>query len=357
MPAPTPTPTPTPTPPTAPPEPLLRALRTLSGGERLGERLVTDAIHCLMTGEATAAQAAGLLMGMRAIGETGEELAGAVRALRAVMREVRLPEPGLVVDTCGTGGGRIPTFNVSTAAAIVVVGGGVRVAKHGNRSYTSKCGSADVLEALGVEIATDPDRATELLASRDLAFLFAPAFHPAMKHVAPVRRELGIPTVMNLAGPLANPAGVRRQVVGVADPDRAPVVADALALLSTEHALVVHGEVGMDEIAPHGPTAVWEVMGSNVTTWEIDPGSLGLAHDNLTALAGGKPKKNARRIETLLACPNADPAGRAVVALNAGAALYVAGVAASYAEGVEQALAVLDTGKAEAALEHIRGRN
>lgn len=344
-----------PNPPNTPPEPLLRALRTLADGERLGEKLVTDALHCLMTGEATAAQAAGLLMGMRALGETGEELAGAVRALRTVMRAVRLPEPGPVVDTCGTGGGSIPTFNVSTAAAIVVVGAGVMVAKHGNRSYTSKCGSADVLEALGIEIATDPDRATELLASRGLAFLFAPAFHPAMKHVAPVRQELGVPTVMNLVGPLANPAGVRRQVIGVADPDRAPVVADALARLSTEHALVVHGEVGMDEIAPHGPTAVWEIMGSDVTTWEIDPASLDLAHDDLSALAGGEPEENARRIETLFARPHADPAGRTVVALNAGAALYVAGVTGSYAEGVEQALAVLDAGKATAALERIRG--
>ncbi len=342
--------------PTTPPEPLLHALQKLSSGERLGETRVTDALHCLMTGEATHAQAAGLLMGMRALGETGEELAGAVRALRAVMRAVQLHEPGPVVDTCGTGGGRIPTFNVSTAAAIVVVGGGVKVAKHGNRSYTSKCGSADVLEALGVEIATDPTRATELLTSRGLAFLYAPAFHPAMKHVAPVRRELAVPTVMNLVGPLANPAGVRRQVVGVADPDRAPVVADALARLSTEHALVVHGEVGMDEIAPHGLTAVWEIRGSEVTRWKIDPASLGLAAADLSALAGGEPNENARRIETLLARPNADPAGRAVVALNAGAALYVAGVATSYAEGVEQALAVLDTGKGAGALERIRGR-
>jgi anthranilate phosphoribosyltransferase len=211
------------------------------------------------------------------------------------------------------------------------------------------------LEALGVEITTEPARAVRLLAERGLAFLFAPAFHPAMRHVGPVRRELGVPTVMNLVGPLANPAGVRRQVIGVADADRAPVVADALARLTTEHALVVHGAVGMDEIAPQGTTSVWEIRGSEVATWEIDPRSVELEIVDLLALAGGEPQENAKRIERLLAEPNADPSGRAVVALNAGAALYVAGVAGSYAEGVAGALEVLDDGRAAGALQTVRG--
>src|SRR6266850_292480 len=199
-----------------------------------------------MRGEATPAQIAALLMGLRVKGETPDEVAGAARALREAMVRVDAAGPHLV-DTCGTGGGAVGTFNISTAAAFVAAGAGATVAKHGNRSFTSTCGSADVLEALGVGIGLDAPGAARVLREAGIAFLFAPTFHPAMRHVGPVRRELGITSVMNLLGPLANPAGARRQVVGVADRERAPLMADALARLGAVHAMVVHGRVGMDE--------------------------------------------------------------------------------------------------------------
>lgn len=238
------------------------------------------------------------------------------------------------------------TFNVSTAAAIVATSAGAVVAKHGNRSYTSRCGSADVLEALGIPVQLDPDRAARLLREVGMVFLYAPAFHPAMRHLAPVRAALGVATIMNLAGPLANPAGVRRQVVGVADADRGPLVAEALSLLETEHALVVHADVGMDEIAPVGVTQVWEVRPDGVRPWQIDPGTFGLVVDDLEGLAGGDPADNAARLRRLFDSPAADQVGASAVTLNAGAALYVAGVAGTLAEGVERARTALSSGAA-----------
>jgi anthranilate phosphoribosyltransferase len=340
-----------------PPEPstsvLIRALGALARGERLGEELVADAFSELMSGAAPPAQAAALLMGLRVQGETGAELAGAARALRDAMHRVALPPGSAAIDTAGTGGGSVGTFNVSTAAALVAAGAGIPVAKHGNRSYTSRCGSADVLEALGVELTQSPERAALILSRAGMVFLFAPAFHPAMRHVAPVRRELAVPTVMNLVGPLVNPAGVRRQVVGVADRARVPVVADALRRLGTEHALVVHGTAGLDEIAPCGPTLVCEVRDGEVRSWTIDPSGLGLEHQDLGALGGGEPGANAERIVRLFERPESDPSGRAAVGLNAGAALYVAG-AGSLAEGVDRAISALHDGRASAALAALR---
>src|SRR5215212_2550208 len=229
-----------------------------------------------MQGEATPVQTAALLMGLRAKGETADELAGAASALRNAMVRVELENPDTLVDTCGTGGGRIGTLNVSTAAAFVVAGAGVAVAKHGNRSYTSRSGSADVLEALGIDIELTPSRAPEVFRAAGLVFLFAPTYHPAMRHVGPVRRELGVATIMNLLGPLVNPAGVVRQVIGVADRARAPLVAEALAMLGTRHALVLHANVGMDEISPSGTTSVWEVKAGSIHTWELSPADYGL---------------------------------------------------------------------------------
>lgn len=307
-----------------------------------------------MRGEAEPAAIAALLMGLRLVGETADELSGAARALRDAMVRVAVPDRTHLVDTCGTGGGVVPTFNISTAAALVAAAAGATVAKHGNRSYTSRCGSADVWEALGLSITLDDKAAARLLTRARIAFLFAPAFHPAMRHVAPVRRALGISTVMNVAGPLANPAGVTRQLVGVADPDRAPVIADVLARLGAEHALVVHGAAGMDEIAPSGPTGAWEVREGRVAAYTIDPTTHGLDHTDLAALAGGAPGDNARRIETLLEHSAIDPAGRAAVGLNAGAALYVAGIAPTLGEGIARALAVLDEGAAAEVLGRLR---
>src|SRR5438309_8618693 len=245
-------------PPAAQPSPLQRALVALAKRQSLSEQEASDVFSVVMRGEATPAQLGGLLLALRVKGETPDEVAGAARALRAAMIRVTAVGPHLV-DTCGTGGGAVTTFNISTAAAFVAAGAGATVAKHGNRSFTSKCGSADVLEALGIAIGIDAAAAARLLREARVAFLFAPNFHPAMRHVGPVRRDLGITSIMNLLGPLANPAGVRRQVLGVADRERAPLLAETLVRLDAEHAMVVHGKVGMDEISPQGVSDVWEL--------------------------------------------------------------------------------------------------
>ncbi|HET7789370.1 MAG TPA: anthranilate phosphoribosyltransferase [Gemmatimonadales bacterium] len=337
------------------PSPIQQALTTLAEGASLPETLAADVFGAIMRGEASAVQTAALLMGLRAKGETPIEVAGAVRALRDAMLKVDAGGiAGPLIDTCGTGGGRIPTFNVSTAAAFVAVGAGAVVAKHGNRSFTSKCGSADVLEALGIRITHDPASARAALGEARMVFLFAPNFHPAMRHVTPVRRELGVASVMNLVGPLANPAGARRQVVGVADPGRAELMAGALARLGTEHALVVHGMIGMDEVAPAGETKVWEVRGAEVKTWSIDPAAHGLAVADPRTLAGGEPAENAKRLERVLSGGRSEQDGLAAVLLNAGAAVYVAGLASSYKEGIARAKAAVESGAARAALETLR---
>jgi anthranilate phosphoribosyltransferase len=333
--------------------PIQQAISALAHRRPLPEDLAARVFGVVMRGEATPAQIGALLLGLRVKGETPEEVAGAARALRAAMVSVDAPMDHLV-DTCGTGGGAVPTFNISTAAAFVAAGAGATVAKHGNRSFTSKCGSADVLEALGVRITLDAGDTARMLREAGIAFLFAPNFHPAMKHVGPVRRELGVPSIMNLLGPLANPAGARRQVVGVADPDRAPLMAQALARLGTEHAMVVHGRVGMDEISPVGRTAVWEIRRGVVDSWELDPERLGLAVGDTAALRGGEPAENARRVERILGASGDDPGGRAAVLLNAAAAIWVAGLATSLEDAAERARAAIESGAARAALERLR---
>jgi anthranilate phosphoribosyltransferase len=333
--------------------PLRRALGALANRQSLSEDQTAEVFGVVMSGEATPAQIGALLMGLRAKGETADELAGATRALRTAMVRVDAAHDHLV-DTCGTGGGTVPTFNISTVAAFVAAGAGAVVPKHGNRSYTSRCGSADVLEALGLRIVLDAPTASRVLNETHVVFLFAPSFHPAMKHVGAVRRELGTPTLMNLVGPLANPASVRRQVLGVADPDRAGIVAEALVRLGAEHALVVHGRVGMDEISPHGVTDVWEVQDGAVRRWEIDPERFRLGIKDVAELQGGEPAANAERLERILGNGSADPSGLAAVLLNAGAAIYVAGIAGSLAEGIGRAREVVASGAARAALDRLR---
>jgi anthranilate phosphoribosyltransferase len=333
--------------------PLRRALTALANRQSLSENQTADVFRFVMSGEATPGQIGALLMGLRAKGETADELAGAARALREAMVRVDATQPHLV-DTCGTGGGSVSTFNISTVAAFVAAGAGAVVPKHGNRSYTSRCGSADVLEALGIRIVLDANNASRVLHEAKVVFLFAPSFHPAMKHVGPVRRELGTPTLMNLIGPLANPAGVQRQVIGVAEADRAAIVADALVRLGADHALVVNGRVGMDEISPHGITDVWEVKDGSVRKWEIDPTRFRLGIDDVAVLQGGDPAENAARLEKILGNGSADPAGLAAVLLNAGAAIYVAGIAGSLAEGIGRAREVVASGAARAALDRLR---
>ena len=339
-----------------PTEPMTRALRQLLSGQHLSAAESGAAFDVLMRGEATPAQIAALLVALRTLGETAEEIAGAASALRRAM--LRLPERAdlrveQMVDTCGTGGGIVPTFNISTAAALVAAGAGVPIAKHGNRSFTSKSGSADVLEALKVAIDLTPEAAAATLSAAGIVFLFAPTYHPAMRHAAPVRRELGVPTMMNLLGPLANPAGVRRQVLGVADRERAPRIAQALALLGAEHALVVHGEIGMDELSPVGPTAVWEIRGGAVSEWTLDPARLGIGTLDAGALKGGSPAENAERIERLLS-GGEDPVGRAAVLLNAAAALYVSDGKRTFEDAYREAGAVLDSGGGAERLHRLR---
>ena len=333
--------------------PLHRALTALANRQSLSEDQTAEVFGVVMSGEATPAQIGGLLMGLRTKGETADELAGAARALRNAMVRVTAAHNHLV-DTCGTGGGSVPTFNISTVAALVAAGAGAVVPKHGNRSFTSRCGSADVLEALGIRIVLDAPSATRVLNEARVVFLFAPNFHPAMKHVGVVRRELGTPSLMNLVGPLANPAGVRRQVIGVAERDRAAIVAEALVRLGAEHALVVHGRVGMDEISPQGVTDVWEVKDGAVRSWEIDPERFRLGIKDVAELQGGEPAANAERLERILGNDTADPSGLAAVLLNAGAAIYVAGIAGSLAEGIGRAREVVASGAARAALDRLR---
>ena len=304
--------------------PLQLAIRHLATGGSLSASQARQAFGAVMRGEATSAQLAALLVALRVKGETADEVAGAADALRGAM--VRLPaeRPDELVDTCGTGGGAVGTFNISTAAALLAAGLGVRIAKHGNRSFTSQCGSADVLEALGVPIDVGVDVMERALQDAGIVFMFAPLMHPAMRHVGPVRRELGIPTVMNIIGPLANPASAGRQVVGVADARRVSLLAGALRALGTVHALVVHGEPGMDEISPLGTTHVVEIRDGAMRDWTIDPAHFGFAPGRVEELAGGSPAENAAAVTAVLS-DAAPPTAAAAVVLNAAAALYVSG--------------------------------
>jgi anthranilate phosphoribosyltransferase len=332
---------------------LPHAIQQLANGASLDTESSVAAFGAIMRGEASPVQIAALLVGLRAKGETSAEVAGAAIALRCAMTRLNTDRPDVLVDTCGTGGGRVGTLNVSTAAAFVVAGAGVRVAKHGNRSYTSKCGSADVLEALGVAIDLEPSAAARVLEEVGLTFLFAPTYHPAMRHVARVRRELGVPTIMNMLGPLANPAGVLRQVIGVSDRSRAELMAGALSVLGTRHALVVYGSVGMDEISPVGSTLIWEVEEGQVRTWQLDPARYQLECQDVESLAGGDPAENAARIVQLLDGKESRVV-RCAVLLNAAAALYVSANDWSFEDAVARATASLDTGAAARVLERLR---
>lgn len=334
--------------------PLRQAIRQLAMGGSLSEPQAREAFGIVMRGEATPAQIAALLVALRVKGETAEEVAGAADALRGAM--VRLPaeRPDLLVDTCGTGGGSVGTFNISTAAALLAAGLGVRIAKHGNRSFTSQCGSADVLEALGVPIEVSVDVMERALRDAGIVFMYAPLMHPAMRHVGPVRSELAIPTVMNIVGPLANPASAGRQVVGVADEARVPLIAGALRALGAVHALVVHGAPGMDEVSPLGPTKVVEIRDGAVRDWSIDPRTFGFDEGRAEELAGGPPAQNAAAVLAVLR-NEAPPTAIAAVVLNAAAALYVSGSGPTeFGDAIAAARAGLIDGAGTRALERLR---
>jgi len=329
------------------------AIRKLAAGDSLEGDEARAAFELVMAGEASPVQVAALLIGLRVKGETATEVAGVVQAMRAAMVRLDAERPEDLVDTCGTGGGTVQTFNVSTAAALLAAGAGVRIAKHGNRSFTSQCGSADVLEALGVKIDVPVDTMEQALRHAGIVFMFAPLMHPAMRHVGPVRRELAIPTVMNIVGPLANPAMAGRQLVGVADERRVPLLAGALRELGTRHALVVHG-TGMDEISPLAPTKVIEIREGAVSEWVVDPARYGYRNLRAEDLAGGPPQANADAVLSVLAGGKENRASRGAVVLNAGAALYIGAAAKSLDAGVEMAEAALDRGAGMQALERLR---
>jgi anthranilate phosphoribosyltransferase len=333
--------------------PLLTAIRRLAHAEAVPSAELTRAFDQVMTGEGSPVQIAALLMALRVKGETPEEVAAVVRAMRGVMIRLPAEDPDMLVDTCGTGGGTTVTFNISTAAALLAAGVGVRVAKHGNRSFTSLCGSADVLEALGISIEVPLEVMERALREAGIVFMFAPVMHPAMRYVGPIRRELGVPTVMNIVGPLANPALAGRQVVGVADERRLPLIAGALRELGSKHALVVHGAPGLDEVSPLGPTVVMEIRGGTMHEWTIDPGRYGFRAVDGEHLRGGSPKENAEVIVSVLSGEGSSGA-TAAVALNAAAAIYVSGMAPQFADAVEMANAGIRDGVGMQALARLR---
>ena len=323
------------------------ALIAIAGGDTLARADARSAMASVMSGEATPAQLGALLAAIHVRGETVDEIVGFATALRDA--SVHVDAPAGAIDTCGTGGDRSNTFNISTVAAIVAAAAGASVAKHGNRAASSACGSADVLEALGVAIDLGPAEVTACLGEVGLGFMFAPRFHPAMRHAAPVRRELGIRTVFNILGPLANPAGVRRQLLGVPTPVLGGTMAQVLRDLGADVALVVHGGGGLDEISPAGPTLTWEVRDGVVREGSLSPEEVGLEPVPLGELRGGDPATNAGIARSVL---GGTPGGaRTAVLLNAGAALYVAGLATSVKAGVTSAAEALDSGAAAERLE------
>ena len=333
--------------------PLQAAVRKLAARESLSREEAGSAFTAIMNCEGTSAQIAALLVGLRVKGETPAEIAGAAGALREAMTVLDTREPSDLVDTCGTGGGTVMTFNISTAAALLAAGAGVRVAKHGNRSFTSKCGSADVIEALGVAVDLPVAQMGRVLESAGIVFMFAPTMHPAMRHVGPVRREIAIPTLMNLIGPLANPARAGRQVIGVADPARLELIAQALQVLGTTHSLVVHGEPGLDEVSPLGPTTVIELRGAGLTRWTLAPAAYGVKPARREDLAAGTPAENATIIEEILGGRGAEGAVNAVL-LNAAAAIYVSGRSPDFGAALASARAALTSGAGQAVLQRLR---
>jgi len=313
-------------------------------GQALSAEDAEDAFLRIISGDASPVQVGALLMGMRTRGVLPGEVAGGVRALRRVMVPVPVAHPEELTDTCGTGGGTVTTFNISTAAALVAAGMGARIAKHGNRSFTSRSGSADVLEALGVKIQMSPERMGSVLDEVGIVFMFAPLLHPAMRHVASIRKELGITTIMNLLGPLTNPAGARRQMVGVAEPGILWLIIEALRELGHKRALVVHGSPGMDEFSPSGPTQVAELReDGTIQEGILTPGQLGFSAVPTESLAGGTPEENAVIISQVLKGEE-EGGARVAVLLNAAGALYVAGKAESLPEAMDLARESLDTG-------------
>ena len=323
-------------------------LSRLLDGHDLTRDEAREAMNAIMSGEATPAQIGGFLVALRLKGETADEIAGCAEAMRAHVLPVR-PRREDLVDTAGTGGDGGRTFNISTAAALVAAAAGAGVAKHGNRAVSSASGSADVLEALGFSLELPPDRIAESIDQLGFGFLFAPTHHPAMKHAAPVRKELAARTVFNVLGPLTNPAGARAQVVGVYSPDLVRTLAEVLATLGARRAFVVHGAGGIDELSPAGPNLVCEVVEGDVCDREIDPLELGVVRCAPEALRGGSPEENAQAIRDVFA--GADGGRRDAILLNAAGAIAAGGHAEDLGEGLDLARKAVDSGAAAERLE------
>jgi anthranilate phosphoribosyltransferase len=319
------------------------ALGRLLDGIDLGREEARDAMRSIMAGEATPAQIGAFLVALRLKGETVEEIAGCAEAMREQALIVS-PRRRDLVDTAGTGGDGAKTFNISTAAALVAAAAGAGVAKHGNRAVSSSSGSADVLEALGFELELTPERIAQSIDELGFGFLFAPTHHPAMRHAAPVRRELAARTVFNVLGPLTNPARARAQIVGVYSPELAPVIAEVLARLGSERAFVVHGAGGIDELSPAGPNLVCEVSGGRVQRREVDPLELGVPRCAPEELGGGSPAENAATIRDVFA--GADGGRRDAVLLNAAGAIAAGGLARDLRDGLGLAREAIDSGAA-----------
>ena len=326
------------------------ALARLLDGHDLTRDEARAVMNEVMRGEATPAQIGGLLVALRLKGETADEIAGCAEAMREHMLPVR-PRRADLVDTAGTGGDGAKTINISTAAALVAAAAGAGVAKHGNRAVSSASGSADVLEALGFELELPPERVAASIDELGFGFLFAPTHHPAMRHAAPVRRELAARTVFNVLGPLTNPAGARAQVVGVYAPELVRTIAEVLAQLGASRAFVVHGAGGIDELSPTGPNFVCEVVGGSVRARNIDPLELGVARCDPSELRGGSPAENAAAIRAVFAGENGGR--RSAILLNAAGAIAAGGHAEDLREGLELARQAVDSGAAAARLEEL----
>jgi len=322
-------------------------LGILGEGEDLDAEMMEMAMEEIMSGEATPSQISAFLMGLRVKGETVEEITAAAKVMRAKAKKVRAPED--VIDTCGTGGDHSMTFNISTASAFVVAGAGVRVAKHGNRAASSHCGSADVLAELGVNLEADIKLVERCIEEIGIGFLFAPLLHQAMRYAIGPRREMGIRTIFNLLGPLSNPAGAKRQLLGVFDKRWVRPLAEVLKNLGSERAMVVHGEDGLDEITLTGATYVAELKDGEVREYKIEPEEFGFRRCLLSEIRGGTSGYNAEIIREVLS--GSEGVKTDIVLLNAGSAIYVAGKAGSIKEGIELARQTIKSGKAMEKLE------
>jgi anthranilate phosphoribosyltransferase len=318
------------------------ALARIAEGQNLSQAQTRSVFQQVMSGEASPAQIGGLLMGMRVKGETAQEIAGAAETMRALSTRVDVADPYLV-DTCGTGGSGAKLFNISTAAAFVAAAAGAKVAKHGNRKMTSQSGSADVLEAAGVNLELTPEQIAKCIIDVGVGFIFAQAHHSAMRFAAPVRQELKVRTMMNLLGPLTNPAGAKRQLIGVFSPDWQVTLAQVLDLLGAEHVLVVHSN-GLDEISLEGPSYVVELKNGVIRDYEIEPGDFAITARNVDSLKADSPATSLALVKQSLTEP--DSAAADIVALNAGAAIYAAGVATTLANGVAMAQDAIAAGLA-----------